>query len=138
MPFSLCFLLNGPRPWCHPRSGTHPCSSHPLALPCLLLPAPSTSHSFPVTCQYWHRYYSFIYSGYFYSASSSPLLLRGPADTARILQWRSCTPKRHRQLRGKDLPKVPMGRLERDSNPRPFGRKATNLLTSHNASQNAL
>jgi len=39
----------------------------------------------------------FIYSGYFYSASSSPLLLRGVPDTARILR-RSFTPKRHWQL----------------------------------------
>jgi len=28
--------------------------------------------------------YSFIHSGYFYSASSSPLLLRGAPETARI------------------------------------------------------
>src|SRR6218665_2702086 len=34
---------NSTIPWCHPRSGTPPCSPHPLALPCLLLPAPSTS-----------------------------------------------------------------------------------------------
>src|SRR6218665_1418901 len=31
---------------------THPCSPHPLALPCLLLPAPPTSPSFPLTYQY--------------------------------------------------------------------------------------
>ena len=51
--------------------------------------------------------HSFIHSDYFYSASSSPLLLRGAPDTARIL-CRSFTPKRHRQLRAKNLPKVPM------------------------------
>jgi len=56
---------------------------------------------------------SFIHSGYFYSASSSPLLLSGAPDTARIL-CRSFTPKRHRQLRVKDLPKVHTRRLERD------------------------
>src|SRR6218665_2192173 len=50
--------------------------------------------------------HSFIYSGYFYSASSSSLLLRGAADRARIL-CRNFTPKRHRQLLVKDLPKVP-------------------------------
>src|SRR6218665_797886 len=60
--------------------------------------------------------YSFIYSGYFYSAFSSPLLLRGIPDTARIL-CRSFTPKRYRQLRVKDLPMVPTWRLEQDSNP---------------------
>jgi len=64
-------------------------------------------------------FHSFIHSGSFYSASSSPPLLRGAPDTARIL-CRSFTPKRHRQLWAKDLPKVPMWRLERDSNPRPL------------------
>src|SRR6218665_3191299 len=66
-----------------------------------------------------------IQSGYFYRASSSPLLLKGAPATARIL-CRSFTPKRHRQLWVKDLPKVPTWRLERDSNLPPFGRKATN------------
>src|SRR6218665_1717447 len=41
--------------------------------------------------------HSFIHSGYFYSASSSPLLLRGAPDTVLIL-CRGFTPKRHRQL----------------------------------------
>ena len=50
-----------------------------------------------------------IHSGYFHSASSSPLLLRGALDTAWILCW-SFMPKRHRQLQVKDLPKVPMCR----------------------------
>src|SRR6218665_3244905 len=45
---------------------------------------------------------SFIHSDHFYSASSSPLLLRSAPDTAWILS-RSFTPKRHRQLRVKDL-----------------------------------
>jgi len=57
-----------------------------------------------------------IHSFYFYSAPSSPLLLRGVPDTAQIL-CRSFLPKRLRQLRVKDLPKVPAWRLERDSNP---------------------
>ena len=47
---------------------------------------------------------------------------------------RSFTPKRRRQLRVKDLPKVPTWRLERDSKTRSFGRKASNLPMSHNAS----
>ena len=42
--------------------------------------------------------YIFIHSGYFYSASSRPLLLRGASDTARIL-CRSFTLKCYRQLR---------------------------------------
>src|SRR6218665_1977409 len=45
--------------------------------------------------------HSFIHSGYYYSPSSSPLLLRGAPDTAQIL-CRSFTPKRHRQLRAKE------------------------------------
>jgi len=45
-----------------------------------------------------------IHSRYFYSA---PLLLRGAPDTARILR-QNFTPKRHRQLWVKNLPKVPM------------------------------
>ena len=49
---------------------------------------------------------SYINSVYFYSASSSPLLLRGAPDTARILRL-SFTPKRHRQLQVKDLSKIP-------------------------------
>src|SRR6218665_3830618 len=75
-----------------------------------------------------------IHSSYFYSASFSQLLLRGAPDTAWIL-CRSFMPKRHRQLQVKDLSKVPTWRLERDSNPRPLGRKATNLLMRHQASQ---
>src|SRR6218665_1745125 len=68
----------------------------------------------------------------FNSDSSSLLLLRGAPGTAWILR-RSFTPKRHRQLRVKDLPKVPTCRPERESNPEPFGRKATNLPMSHHA-----
>jgi len=49
------------------------------------------------------------YSGNFYSASSSPLLLR----SARIL-FQSFMPKFHKQLRMKDLPKVPTWWLELD------------------------
>ena len=43
------------------------------------------------------KVHSFIHSGYLYSASSSPLLLRGAPYTARTL-CRNFTPKRHRQL----------------------------------------
>src|SRR6218665_3162795 len=67
--------------------------------------------------------YSFIRSGYFYSVSSSPLvLLRGAPDTERILCL-SFMPKRHRQLQVKNVPKVP----------RPLGRKTSNLPMSHHA-----
>src|SRR6218665_583362 len=73
---------------------------------------------------------SFIHSGHFYSASYSPLLLRSATDTARIL-CRSFTPKRHRQLLVEDLPKVPKWWQERESNPRPSGRKASTLPMHH-------
>src|SRR6218665_2235304 len=72
----------------------------------------------------------FIHSGQFYSASSSSLLLRRAPDTARIL-CRSFTPKRHRQLRVKDSPRVPTWRLERDPNPRPSDRKASTPPMPH-------
>jgi len=79
-----------------------------------------------------HSTHSFIHSGYFYSASLSPLLVRGAPNTVRIL-CRSFTPKRQRQLQVKDLPNGPTWLPERGKNPRPFGRKATNLPMSHHA-----
>ena len=39
----------------------------------------------------------------------------------------------HRQLRVKDLPKVPTWQLERESNPRPFERKVSTLPMSYHA-----
>ena len=73
-----------------------------------------------------------IHWGYFYSAYSSPLLLRGAPTTACIL-CEIFTPKCHRQLRVKNLPipKVLLWRLEWDSNLRPFGQKAANQPMSH-------
>src|SRR6218665_497860 len=71
----------------------------------------------------WHCLYIFFIHSYrlfLYSASLSPLLLRGAPDTARIL-CRSFMVKRYRQLRMKDLPKVHTWWLERDLNPRLFG-----------------
>jgi len=41
--------------------------------------------------------FAFIHLCHFYSASSSPLLLRSTPDTARIL-CRNFTPKRHKRL----------------------------------------
>ena len=73
-----------------------------------------------------------IRSCYLYSTSSSQLLLRGAPETARTLCW-SSTPKCHRHLQVKDLFKVPTWRPEWESNPRPFGRKETNLPMSHHA-----
>ena len=77
-------------------------------------------------------YLSFIRSGCFYSTSLSPLLLRGAPDTARRhycagishgsatgnCEWRTCP------------------RLERDSNPWPFGRKASTLPMRHTCPTN--
>src|SRR6218665_1234672 len=55
----------------------------------------------------------FIHSGYFYSASSSPLLLRGAPDIALIL----CHAEAPQATEG-----LAKGQLERDSNLQPFGR----------------
>src|SRR6218665_751611 len=93
----------------------------------------SIRHSITVLSSEFHSFiHSLIHSGYFYSASSSPLLLRGALDTVRVL-FRSFTPKRHRKLRVKDLPKVHTWRLERGSNPRPSGRHASTLPMRHHA-----
>src|SRR6218665_911869 len=61
-------------------------------------------------------YNSFIHSGHFNSAPSSPLLLRGAPDysTDTVSKFHA---EAHRQLQVKDLPKVPTGRLEWESNP---------------------
>src|SRR6218665_3671642 len=64
---------------------------------------------------------------HFYSASHIMEHFRSTPNCIAVY-----TLKRYRQLRVKDLCKVPTWRLERDSNPRPFGRKATNLPMSHN------
>ena len=71
-----------------------------------------------------------IHSGYFYSASSSPLLLRSAPDMARIL-CRNFTPKHHRQLWVKDLPKVPTWQLERELDPWPFRWKSSTQPMRH-------
>ena len=78
---------------------------------------------------------AFIHSSYFYSASSSPLLLRGAPDKARIL-CQSFMPKRHRQQTSEGLAQGPyVWGLVWDSNLRPFVRKAANLPMSHHAPQ---
>ena len=76
----------------------------------------------------------FIHSGYFYSTSSSLLLIWGTPETARIL-CRGFMLKCHRQLRIKNLAMLRTWRLERNSNPRPFGQKASNLPMIHHAPQ---
>src|SRR6218665_84490 len=65
-----------------------------------------------------HSSHSFIHSGHFYSAPSSPLLLRRAPDYSpdTVSEFHV---EAHRQLRVKDLPKVPTWRLERESNSRP-------------------
>src|SRR6218665_2518781 len=86
------------------------------------------------TCStpYFFIYFLFIQAGYFHGAFSSQRLLKGASDTARTL-CQSFMPKRHWQLREKDLPKAPTWRPERDSNPRPSGLKALNLPINHHA-----
>ena len=79
----------------------------------------------------WVCFHSFIHSGYFYSTSSSPLLLRGALDYSIDTVLELIMAKRYRQLRVKDLPKVPTWRLEWDSNLRPSGRKAPILPLSY-------
>src|SRR6218665_259164 len=61
-----------------------------------------------------------IHSTHFYSAPSSPLLLRGGLDysTDTVSEFHA---EAHRQLQVKDLPKVPTWWLERELNPRPSG-----------------
>src|SRR6218665_3841448 len=82
-----------------------------------------TLHRRPVCQRILYRVstiHSFIHSGHFYSAPSSPLLLRGAPDysTDTVSEFHA---EAHRQLQVKDLPKVPTWRLERESNPRPSG-----------------
>ena len=61
--------------------------------------------------------------------SSRLINKRRYTHTARIL-CRSFMPKCHRQLRVKDLPKVPTWQLEWDSKPRPFGQKVAKWATT--------
>src|SRR6218665_3426866 len=51
-------------------------------------------------------FHSFIHSEYFYSASSSPLLLRDAPNTAWILCW-SFTAKRHQVTASEELARGP-------------------------------
>src|ERR687897_366278 len=87
-------------------------------------------------CTLYSAYVCMYVCVYFYSASSSPLLLRSAPDYSNDTACVGVnTPKRHRQLRVKDLPKVPRQRLEWDSNPRPSGHKAPNVPLRHHVSQ---
>ena len=89
-----------------------------------------------IQLEQWFVCFKHIHSDHFYSTSSSPLLLRSAPDTARIL-CRSFTPKCHRQLWVKDLPKVPTWRLERESNPRTSGWKLSTQPMRHHVPTNA-
>ena len=73
---------------------------------------------------------SFIHSGHFYSAPSSPLLLRGAPEysTDTVSDFHA---EAHMQLQVKDLPKDPMCRLERESNPWPYGWKSSSQPRRH-------
>src|SRR6218665_651415 len=77
----------------------------------------------------------FIHSGYFYSASSNPLLLRGAPDysivTVSELKHRSATETVSEGL--SQSPYVVAGVGFKISNLRPSGCKAPNLPLSHHA-----
>src|SRR6218665_2507519 len=72
-----------------------------------------------------HSLHSFIHSGYLYSASSSPLLLR-----ALPIQHGYCIGVSRRSTTGNCK-----GWLERDLNPRPSGQQISTLTMSHLAPQ---
>ena len=74
------------------------------------------------------HFHSFIHSGYFYSASSSPLLLRGAPDTARIL-CRSFT----LATASEGLAQGPYVAARAGFEPMTLLRQATNLPMSHHA-----
>ena len=115
-----------------------PLTVHPTRTP----PPPNNNHSSVIIIKinntsnnsFTHSFRQFYRDHSSVTRPSSSLILRGAPDTARIL-CRSFTPKRHRQLWVNDLLKVPTWRREQDSNPRPFGRKASNLPMSHHAPQ---
>src|SRR6218665_3700506 len=81
-----------------------------------------------------HIIHSFIHSSHFYSAPSSPLLLRGAPyySTDTVSEFHA---EAHRQLQVKDLPKVPTWQLERESNPRPSGCKSSTQPSRHHVPQ---
>src|SRR6218665_2416195 len=113
--------------------GLEPAKSEPTASTLLLSPFRSIQYSY-----YIHSSFTIHHLGQYNSIfihSFTPLQVhyysRSAPDKARIL-CRSFTPKRHRQLQVKDLPKVPMWRLEWDSNPpRPSSRMASTLPMRH-------
>src|SRR6218665_1098703 len=75
--------------------------------------------------------HSFSHSLYFYSASSSPLLLRGAPGCS--IHFVGVNRPKHTALPVKNLPKVLTWRLESGSNMLPSGRKASNLPLSYHA-----
>ena len=64
------------------------------------------SRKMPKWIEESHEIHSFIHSGHFYSAPSSPLPLRGAPDysTDTVSEFHA---EAHNQLQVKDLPKVP-------------------------------
>ena len=83
---------------------------------------------------YWPNIPLFIHSSHFYSAPSSPLLLRGAPDysTDTVSEFHVDA---HRQQQVKDLPKVPTWRIERESNLRPPGWKSSSQPRRHHVPQ---
>src|SRR6218665_213231 len=78
---------------------------------------------------------SFIHSGYFYIASSNPLLLRGARPESRhstdtVSEFHADAPQ---TVASKGLVQGPDVAVRAVSHPRPFGRRAMNLPMSHHA-----
>src|SRR5688572_30927314 len=73
----------------------------------------------------------FIHFRYLYSAPSR-FLLRGALDYS-VDTESEFHAEAHEQLQVKDLPRVPMWRLEVDSNLQPSGCKAPNIPLRHHA-----
>ena len=74
----------------------------------------------------------FIYSFTLQDTSIATLQVHHYSETLPTTSFTLChsfTPKRFRQLRVKDLPKVPTWRQELNSNPRPWRREAPNIRT---------
>src|SRR6218665_81375 len=80
--------------------------------------------------------HTFIYSGYFYSTSSSPLLFRGALDTAWIL-CRSQYAKVLQAIASEGFAQGPYMAVRAGFEPTTLRAKGTNLPMNQQAPQNA-
>src|SRR6218665_2487693 len=80
------------------------------------------------------RVHSFIHSFYFYGASSSPLLLRGAPDSARIgLSVPELHAEAPQAIVSKGLARCPYVAARAGGEPMIFGRKASTLPKHYHA-----